>query len=108
VKSHERPSGSSRSRGCSRTGSSRSRGGRSRTGSSRSRGQGLRRTGERAGAYGSAPQKSYRPPIPSRIARWTSVGGYPKNSDNYPNTSGVLNAFKYKIRAQRDSEALCK
>jgi hypothetical protein len=38
VKSHERPSGSSRSRGRSRTGSSRSCG-RSRTGSSHSRGR---------------------------------------------------------------------
>jgi hypothetical protein len=37
-----------------------------------------------------------------------SVGGYPKNSDNYPNTSRVLNTFKYKIRAQRDCEPLCK
>jgi hypothetical protein len=35
-------------------------------------------------------------------------GGYPKNSDNYPNTSGVLNTFKYTVRAQRDSDALCK
>jgi hypothetical protein len=48
VKSHERPSVSSRSR--------------SRTGSSRSHGQGRSRTGERAGAYGYAPQKPYRPP----------------------------------------------
>jgi hypothetical protein len=30
------------------------------------------------------------------------VGGYPKNSDNNPNTSRVLNTFTYKIRAQRD------
>jgi hypothetical protein len=29
------------------------------------------------------------------------VGGYPKNSDNYPNTSGVLNTFKYTVRACR-------
>jgi hypothetical protein len=36
------------------------------------------------------------------------LGGYPKNSDNYPNTSGVFNTLKYKIRAQGDSEALCK
>jgi hypothetical protein len=34
--------------------------------------------------------------------------GYPKNSDNNPNTSRVLNTFKYKIRAQRDCESLCK
>jgi hypothetical protein len=63
VKSHERPLGSSRSRGCSRTGSS------------RSRGRGRSRTGKRAGAYGYAPQKPYRPPIPSRIARQTRFGG---------------------------------
>jgi hypothetical protein len=37
-----------------------------------------------------------------------NVGGYPKNSDNYPNTSGVFNTLKYKIRAQGVSEALCK
>jgi hypothetical protein len=73
VKSHERPSGSSRSRGCSRTGSSRSRR-CSRSGSSRSRG-GRSRTRERVGAYGYAPQKPYRPPIPSRIARRTRFGG---------------------------------
>jgi hypothetical protein len=36
------------------------------------------------------------------------LGGYPKNSDNYPNTSGVLNTFKYTVRAQRDSDALRK
>jgi hypothetical protein len=30
-----------------------------------------------------------------------SVGEYPKNSDNYPNTGIVLNTFKYTIRAQR-------
>jgi hypothetical protein len=36
------------------------------------------------------------------------LGKYLKNSDNYPNTGGVFNAFKYKIRAQRDGEALCK
>jgi hypothetical protein len=36
------------------------------------------------------------------------VGGYPKNSDNNPNTSRVLNTFKYKIRAQSDCESLCK
>jgi hypothetical protein len=36
------------------------------------------------------------------------LGGYPKNSDNYPNTSGVLNTFKYTVRAQRDCDALCK
>jgi hypothetical protein len=36
------------------------------------------------------------------------LGGYPKNSDNYPNTNRVLNAFKHRIRAQRDDEALCK
>jgi hypothetical protein len=30
------------------------------------------------------------------------VGGYPKNSDNNPNTSRVLNTFTYRIRAQRD------
>jgi hypothetical protein len=36
------------------------------------------------------------------------LGGYPKNSDNYPNTSGVFNTFKYTVRAQRDSDALCK
>jgi hypothetical protein len=68
--------GSSRSRGCSRTRSSRSRGrGRSRTGSSRSRGRGRSRTGKRAGAYQYAPQKPYRSPIPSRIARQTAIGG---------------------------------
>jgi hypothetical protein len=36
------------------------------------------------------------------------LGGYPKNSDNYPNTCGVFNTFKYTVRAQRDSDALCK
>jgi hypothetical protein len=36
------------------------------------------------------------------------LGGYPKNSDNYPNTSGVLYTFKYTVRAQRDCDALCK
>jgi hypothetical protein len=36
------------------------------------------------------------------------VGGYPKNSDNYPNTSGDLNTFEYTVRAQRDSDALRK
>jgi hypothetical protein len=29
------------------------------------------------------------------------LGEYPKNSDNYPNTRGVLNTFKYAMRAQR-------
>jgi hypothetical protein len=29
------------------------------------------------------------------------LGEYPKDSDNYPNTRGVLNTFKYTIRAQR-------
>jgi hypothetical protein len=37
-----------------------------------------------------------------------AVGGYPKKSDNYPNTNGVLNTFKYKIRAQRDCDSLRK
>jgi hypothetical protein len=36
------------------------------------------------------------------------VGGYPKNSDNYPNTSGDLNTFEYTVRVQRDSDALRK
>jgi hypothetical protein len=36
------------------------------------------------------------------------VGGYPKNSDNYPNTSGDLITFEYTVRAQRDSDALRK
>jgi hypothetical protein len=40
--------------------------------------------------------------------RYTLLGGYPKNSDNYPNTSGVLNTLKYTVRAQRDCDALCK
>jgi hypothetical protein len=31
--------------------------------------------GKRAGAYGYAPQKPYRPPIPSRITRQTRFGG---------------------------------
>jgi hypothetical protein len=47
-------------------------------------------------------------PSSSVGARHSGVGGYPKNSDNCPNTSGVLNTFRYKIRAQRDCEALCK
>jgi hypothetical protein len=42
------------------------------------------------------------------VAKTSLLGGYPKNSDNYPNTSRVLNTFKYKIRAQRDDEALRK
>jgi hypothetical protein len=52
------------------------------------------------------PQEVSRYAMPLLIlivnSRQRDVGGYPKNSDNYPNTSGVLNAFKYKIRAQRD------
>jgi hypothetical protein len=39
---------------------------------------------------------------------WMLLGGYPKNSDNYPNTSGDLNTSEYTVRAQRDSDALCK
>jgi hypothetical protein len=31
--------------------------------------------GKQAGAYGYAPQKPYRPPIPSRITRQTRYGG---------------------------------
>jgi hypothetical protein len=43
-----------------------------------------------------------------RRRRSSVLGGYPKNSDNYPNTKGVFNTFKYTVRAQRDSDALCK
>jgi hypothetical protein len=61
--------------------------------------------------------ESVRPP--ARMARrvlfspekavWSSLlGGYPKNSDNYPNTSGDLNTSEYTVRAQRDSDALRK
>jgi hypothetical protein len=41
--------------------------------------------------------KSIPPPFENIL-----LGEYPKNSDNYPNTSGVLNTFKYTVRAQRD------
>jgi hypothetical protein len=31
------------------------------------------------------------------------LGGYPKNSDDFPNTSERdFNTFEYKVRAQRD------
>jgi hypothetical protein len=35
------------------------------------------------------------------------LGGYPKNSDDSPNTrERVLNTFKHKVRAQRDCGSL--
>jgi hypothetical protein len=37
--------------------------------------------------------------------RITTVGGYPKNSDDSPDTrEKVLSTFENKVRAQRDSD----
>jgi hypothetical protein len=39
---------------------------------------------------------------------WSMLGGYPKNSDDSPNTrerERVLNTFKHKVRALRDSDS---
>jgi hypothetical protein len=34
------------------------------------------------------------------------LGGYPKNSDDSPNTrEGVLNTFKHRVRALRDNSS---
>jgi hypothetical protein len=34
------------------------------------------------------------------------LGGYPKNSDDYPNTrEKVLNTFEHKVRALRDGDS---
>jgi hypothetical protein len=42
--------------------------------------------------------------LSSAGTRWAPMlGGYPKNSDDFPNTrERVLNTFKYKEGAQRD------
>jgi hypothetical protein len=42
--------------------------------------------------------------------RWAPMlGGYPKNSDDSPNTrERVLNTFKHKVRAPRDCDSLCR
>jgi hypothetical protein len=48
------------------------------------------------------PDKWVRPTRrPANLSVGPMLGEYPKNSDNYPNTRGVLNTFKYTVRAQR-------
>jgi diaminopimelate decarboxylase len=45
----------------------------------------------------------------SITTKWINVGGggYPKNSDDSPNTrERVLNTFKYKVKALRDCDCL--
>jgi hypothetical protein len=40
---------------------------------------------------------------------WRLLGGYPKNSDESPNTrERVLGTFKHKVRVQRDCNSLCR
>jgi hypothetical protein len=43
----------------------------------------------------------------SAETRWAPMlGGYPKNSDDSPNTrERVFNTFKHKVRALRDSDS---
>jgi hypothetical protein len=37
------------------------------------------------------------------------LGGYPKNSDDSPNTRvRVLNTINHNVRAQRDCDSLCR